>query len=178
MQIRDQRDPHEIIMSYLAGVRSVLLIACVAQAAVAAPTESQVWLEAHNRLRAKHCAPPLSWSAKVAASAQKWANTLKASGCGLQHSGGEFGENLAAGTAGTLDAARVTGMWYDEVKRYNFRSGGFSMQTGHFTQLAWRGTTHLGCARASCGSIDVWVCQYDPPGNVQGQYRQNVGCQK
>jgi pathogenesis-related protein 1 len=160
-------------------VRSLVVIACLAATAGAGPpADSKAWLEAHNRLRAKQCAPALAWSTKVAASAQKWADKLKKGGCGLQHSGGEYGENLAAGTAGMLDAARVTGMWYDEVKRYNFRSGGFSMQTGHFTQLAWRGTTHLGCARASCDGIDVWVCQYDPPGNVQGQYRDNVGCHK
>jgi hypothetical protein len=29
--------------------------------------------------------------------------------------------------------------------------------------------------------MDIWVCEYDPPGNVQGQYRQNVlpaSCQR
>jgi uncharacterized protein YkwD len=136
-------------------------------------------IDAHNRVRAKHCAPPLHWSAKVAASAQAWASHLRDRGCGLGHSGGEYGENLAAATAGMLDAAAVVAMWYDEIKHYSFHSGGFSMKTGHFTQVVWRETTTLGCGRTQCKGLDLWVCQYDPPGNVQGQYLQNVlpaGC--
>ena len=42
---------------------------------------------------------------------------------------------LAAGTTGTLDGRAVTAMWYDEVKGYSFQQPGFSMQTGHFTQV-------------------------------------------
>jgi uncharacterized protein YkwD len=136
-------------------------------------------VEAHNRVRAKHCAGPLSWSPALARSAQKWATTLRDRGCALGHSGGPHGENLAAGTEGTLDAGSVVGMWYDEVKNYSFRRGGFSMKTGHFTQVVWRGTKELGCGRSHCGGIDIWICQYDPPGNVEGAYRENVaptGC--
>ena len=59
------------------------------------------------------------------------------------------------------------------------KPGGFSMKTGHFTQVVWRGTTAVGCGRSQCNGLDVWICQYDPPGNVEGQYRDNVrptGC--
>jgi len=135
---------------------------------------------AHNRVRAKHCAPPLKWSSKLAASAQSWANTIRDRGCALGHSGSaSYGENLAAGTSGMLDAAAVVGMWYDEIKKFNFRSGGFSMKTGHFTQVVWRGTREVGCGKSQCNGLDVWICQYAPPGNVEGQYRENVlptGC--
>jgi hypothetical protein len=48
------------------------------------------------------------------------------------------------------------------------------MQTGHFTQLVWVGTQRLGCGVAQCADMDVWVCRYDPPGNVQGRYQDNV----
>jgi hypothetical protein len=130
---------------------------------------------AHNRVRAKHCAPPLKWSSKLAASAQSWANTIRDRGCALGHSGNpSYGENLAAGTSGMLDPNAVTGMWYDEVKHFNFRLGGFSMKTGHFTQLVWRSTREVGCGESHCNGIDVWICQYSPPGNVEGQYRENV----
>jgi hypothetical protein len=55
------------------------------------------------------------------------------------------------------------------------------METGHFTQVVWRQTTQLGCGVSTCRGMDIWVCEYDPPGNVQGHYRQNVlpaSCQR
>jgi hypothetical protein len=100
-------------------------------------------------------------------------------GCFLQHSGGPNGENLAAGTSGTLTPEGVAGMWYEESRHYSFARGGFSMKTGHFTQVVWRATQELGCGRSSCNGLDIFVCQYGPPGNVEGEYRQNVlpkGC--
>jgi len=141
--------------------------------------EAQQLLDHHNRYRALHCAAPLTWSPKLAAAAQAWANQLKAKGCAFEHSGGPTGENLAAGTSGTLDAKATVAMWYDELKGYSFAQPGFSMQTGHFTQVVWRGTTSLGCGKSQCKGLDVWVCEYDPPGNWEGQYKQQVlplGC--
>lgn len=141
--------------------------------------DAQLLLDTHNRYRALHCAPPLTWSPKLAQAAQQWANTLKAKGCAFEHSGGPTGENLAAGTSGALDAKATVAMWYDEIKGYSFKQPGFSMQTGHFTQVVWRSTKSLGCGKSQCKGLDIWVCEYDPPGNWEGQYRQQVlplGC--
>lgn len=134
---------------------------------------------AHNRYRAQHCAQPLTWSPKLAQVAQQWANNLRDQGCAFDHSGGSYGENLAAGTTGAMDPEAVVAMWYDEVKGYSFQQPGFSMQTGHFTQVVWRSTTQVGCGMAQCKGNDIWVCEYDPPGNWEGQYKQQVlpaGC--
>jgi uncharacterized protein YkwD len=139
-----------------------------------ASTDSKVLLDAHNRYRAQHCAPPLTWSPKLEQFAQQWANKLKDDGCKFGHSGGRYGENLAAGTTKTLDGTSVTAMWYDEIKLYDFKSGGFSMETGHFTQVVWKASTQLGCAKTTCRGMDIWVCEYDPPGNVERGYRANV----
>lgn len=147
-------------------------------AATGNPAADQFVAE-HNRVRAKHCAAPLTWSPKLAAVAQAWANSLRDQGCKFGHSGGQYGENLAAGTTGALPPSAVVAMWYDEVKGYSFKQPGFSMQTGHFTQVVWRGTTQVGCGMAQCKGNDIWVCEYDPPGNWEGQYREQVlpeGC--
>ncbi len=143
------------------------------------PSEAQALVDAHNRVRAKHCAGPLAWSPKLAQVAQQWANSLRDQGCAFAHSKGSYGENLAAGSTGLLDPGSVVSMWYDEVAQYKFPNGGFSMKTGHFTQVVWRATTHVGCGHSQCKGMDIWVCEYDPPGNWEGQYRENVlplGC--
>ena len=68
--------------------------------------------------------------------------------------------------------------WYNELANYNYAAGGFSSATGHGTQMVWKASTRLGCGRAQCsgmfGGQAMYVCQYAPPGNVMGQFQQNV----
>lgn len=131
-------------------------------------------LAAHNAVRARHCAPPLVWSAELAAVAQRWADQLRNAGCAFDHSQTQYGENLAAATAGSLDHQGVVDMWYREIDQYDFARGGFTMATGHFTQVVWAGSQRLGCGLSSCGGMQTWVCNYDPPGNYGGQFDRNV----
>jgi pathogenesis-related protein 1 len=133
-------------------------------------------LEAHNRFRSRHCVPPLSWSAELAADAQAWAEHITTQGCRLEHAPGvPEGENLAwVAPVGASDAAGIAQRWYDEHQQYDYGSGGFSMQTGHFTQLIWAATDRLGCGVGVCNGGNIWVCRYAPPGNVEGQYRDMV----
>jgi hypothetical protein len=75
----------------------------------------------------------------------------------------------------------VVQMWYDEIAQYRFPDGGFSMKTGHFTQVVWRGSRRVGCGHSQCKGMDILVCEYDPAGNWEGQYRDNVlpkGCDR
>jgi uncharacterized protein YkwD len=152
----------------------LLLVGCGPKEVATTPISTNEILDVHNRYRAKHCAPPLRWDEQLEQVAKKWASR-----CEFEHSSTKHGENLAAGTHGAFGADRVVGMWYDEVELYSFKRGGFSMETGHFTQLVWKDTTRVGCAMAKCPEWDLWVCNYDPPGNVEGGYRSNVrstGC--
>lgn len=61
---------------------------------------------------------------------------------------------------------------------YNFAKGKFGQKTGHFTQLVWQGTKRVGCGAVNCDNDDTqgWflVCEYDPPGNVVGSFKENV----
>ena len=87
----------------------------------------------------------------------------------LKHSGGPYGENLAAGT-NSLPADLVN-LWYDEIKDYDYNDvTGIShngKDVGHFTQLVWAATTDVGCAVEKCTNGAVYlICEYNPYGNV------------
>ena len=66
--------------------------------------------------------------------------------------------------------------WYNEVKMYDYNNPGFSGDTGHFTQLVWKGTTQLGCASSQASESGNWyvVCNYNPAGNMLGDFENNV----
>jgi pathogenesis-related protein 1 len=148
-------------------VRALLGAALLAAAPVHAQNEMQTMLDAHNAVRARHCAPPMSWSPALAASAQQWANR-----CVFNHDrNNPYGENLAWGTR--LSAREAFGLWYEEISQYNWRAPGFG-PAGHFTQVIWRDSRQLGCAAARCGDEVYWVCRYAPAGNVGNEYQANV----
>ncbi|NUP05461.1 MAG: hypothetical protein HOW73_05300 [Polyangiaceae bacterium] len=136
--------------------------------------EMGIVLDEHNRYRAAHCAPPLQWSPELAKVAQKWADTLAKKGCILEHSQSKLGENLAGGTASVMGPDRAAAMWYEESKAHDYSKTGFSMGSGHFTQLVWKGSEKLGCGTVTCKDKRIWVCNYDPPGNMEGAFRKNV----
>ncbi len=147
----------------------------------AADPEGPAILAAHNRFRARHCAPPLSWSTELVKESRRWAKNLAAHRCAFEHNPDpRFGENLAYfRPPGALTQEQVAAEWYREIDGYNFKKPGFSMQAGHFTQLVWVGTRRVGCASVECGGGELWVCNYDPPGNMEGDFDANVrqaGC--
>lgn len=129
-------------------------------------------LAAHNQARQTVGVPPLQWSAELAATAQRWADTLRGSRCTMRHSRGTgLGENLAWASGQSLTPAQVAAMWVGERRHYDAARNTCApgQVCGHYTQVVWRGTTHVGCGMASCGTSEVWVCNYAPPGNVVGQ---------
>lgn len=131
-------------------------------------------LDAHNARRAEHCAAPLEWSDDLAAVARSWAEDLARRDCAFEHNQTAFGENLWAGTAESFSPQQIVDMWHRELGEYDFAAGRFGMDTGHFTQLVWRSSRRVGCGSSTCGGMDLWVCNYDPPGNVQGEFGENV----
>ena len=48
------------------------------------------------------------------------------------------------------------------------------MDTGHSTQLIWKSSKYLGMGMATANNAYYCTAQYSPPGNMQGQYRENV----
>lgn len=146
----------------------------------------QDFVKSHNDKRCLHGSQKLDWDANLASQSQVYANK-----CEWKHSGMDgVGENLSM-FASTSEsnllsdnpATRAMQGWYDkELPMYDFSSPGFSMATGHFTQVVWASTTKVGCGVALCpaGTIasnmqSVYVvCQYGPPGNYQSKFNENV----
>jgi hypothetical protein len=69
--------------------------------------------------------------------------------------------------------------WYSEKNDYDFNNPGFSMNTGHFTQMIWKSSLSIGSGIA-LGSGNTYFCvtQYSPRGNIFGMdnryFRDNV----
>lgn len=129
----------------------------------------------HNYYRTFHNAPPLRWSPLLATEAQNYADRLVKTGS-LSHSGQkDHGENLAYTWDSPLSARGAVDLWYDEVQDYDFDSPGYTSDTGHFTQLVWVGTEEFGMGMAAApDGRHVAVGRYYPPGNIVGQFRENV----
>ncbi|KAJ3801946.1 CAP domain-containing protein [Lentinula aff. detonsa] len=155
----------------------------------------QATLNSHNIARAQYGASPLTWNSNLYPGTQQWANA-----CVFQHSGGNYGENLAAAAPQSITVQQGVNLWMTEASMYNCKvqficptsqikahhptdsNPTFSSSTGHFTQasaVVWKSTTSVACAIASCNFLGngtgYLVCRYDPPGNYLGQFAQNVG---
>jgi len=127
--------------------------------------------------------PPLCYSSTVAAVAQAWADQ-----CQYMHNAGRgnLGENIYAeagtgtGTAKTpVDAVKL---WSAEAKFFDYDNPDNCTAPNppgtclHYTQVVWRDTESVGCARKLCttnspfgSDFPTWtfvVCDYAPPGNV------------
>lgn len=131
----------------------------------------------HNRLRADVGVEPVTWSADLAAYAQSWANNLAQQGCELDHrpASGQwkqiYGENLFMGTASGYRVEDAVKSWEEE--KANYRGGPLNnsnwQDAGHYTQVVWRATTQIGCAKVNCRDNLIVVCNYNPRGNTLGQ---------
>ncbi len=166
----------------------------------------------HNADRAEHGVPPLNWSADLAKNAQNWVNGCHTAkdkdgnvffchqilpqngGCGTDPNY-KYGENLSWGFPSRTGVEAVDG-WYCEgdPPNYDYNNpkliGGWmngcdnnpNKVNGHFTQVVWKATKSVGCAKNTCSlggqSGTLWACEYDPPGNFNadqpGVLNENV----
>ena len=145
--------------------------------------------EAHNKVRAGVGLPGLFWSDDLAVFAQEWADSLaREKACAMQHrprpgkSEHGYGENLYWASAVRLSGgkrepqnvtpAKVVQSWVQEAADYTYATNSCRLgkPCGHYTQIVWQQTVKVGCGWAVCADkSQIWVCNYDPPGNVIGQ---------
>lgn len=146
-------------------------------------------LSEHNIYRNFHRSPAMTQSSSANKTAQDYAETILSTGVfihGSYEQRNGAGENLYyTFSQFPLDpedlAARAVGAWYEEVEDYDYNNPGFSVDTGHFTQVVWKSTTQLGCGVAQgpktiagrTGTANYVVCHYVPDGN-NGDYPSNV----
>lgn len=89
--------------------------------------------------------------------------------------GGGYGQNIASGMDANGVADVISNMWYNsEVDLYQGLYGQPSPDMsnfeawGHFSQMVWKSTTHVGCATQDCpggvqnggGATAFTVCNY------------------
>jgi uncharacterized protein YkwD len=127
-------------------------------------------LAKHNAYRQLHQdTGPLTWDSRLAQDAQSWANR-----CVWGHSTNDLGENLAKGTT---DIDTAVSLWYNEINSYDYNNPGFALNTGHFTQVVWKGTKSVGCAVQHCPNLEnlpIIVCNYSPAGTWRNSFRAHV----
>lgn len=133
-------------------------------------------LSAHNVERARVGAAALIWDDSLEAEARTWAQTLidtdQFAHDPARHG---HGENLWTGWGSrTWTPEEMVGEWIAEKRFYVrgvfpriSRTGDWTA-VGHYTQLVWSRTTHVGCAIVSRGDRSVLACRYSPPGNIDG----------
>lgn len=148
-------------------------------------------LETHNLVRQSLGVPGLKWSNQMAVYATEWALFLaNEAGCTLQYRGPSglplhkngLGENLYKRNAivwadgrrevDKLSAEQVVLSWATQSADYEYTSNscGLNKECSDYTQLVWRDSKVVGCGAASCANQDqLWVCNYDPPGNFLNQ---------
>jgi len=154
-------------------VLTVLLFGCV----YGQTTVSQAFINAHNAARTPVHQAALTWDTTLASQAQTYAAK-----CTFAHSGTSgVGENIFANApSSTNNAATATSAvnsWVGEKSNFNCAANtcASGQVCGHYTQVIWDSTTHVGCAVQQCSintpfgsSFPNWnfvVCQYTPPGN-------------
>lgn len=174
--------------------RSVLVatVAFGITSVIADPVDPVAIVAAHNLWRTEVGVAPVRWSDALRERAEKWAAHLRDhNSCKGKHS--DSAENLYwAGPRRTANAQDSDGNWIwenslqavseaDVVRKWGSEKQWYDHATntcsapagescGHYTQVVWRNSLEVGCAKAICDDFSqVWVCNYAPAGNVQGE---------
>ncbi|KAK3434103.1 hypothetical protein EUGRSUZ_D01565 [Eucalyptus grandis] len=115
----------------------------------------QDYLNSHNAARKQVGVVNMTWDNTLVAYAQSYVNQW-VSDCGLVHSNGTYGENLAKGT-GTFTGTYAVSLWVVEKQNYNYNTNTCESECDclHYTQC----NNGWWCV----------VCNYDPPGNYEGE---------
>lgn len=111
---------------------------------------------------------------------QEWSDILAKEDRFSHRPNSNFGENIyclwSSDRLAKVNAREVCRSWYEEIKDHEFGvepKGIF--KGGHFTQMIWKSSQDLGVgvSKTKKGKVLV-VCNYNPRGNISGQFNANV----
>lgn len=126
--------------------------------------------------------PSMQWDPALATLAANWvAQCTDTDGNGLvDHSSQQYrtnaagyayvGENIYA-SGGTATAQGAVNLWAAEKANFTYPTT-CNGTCGHYTQIVWRDSLHVGCALHNCAGLQypsTIVCNYGPGGNYGGQ---------
>ncbi|KAL7985244.1 hypothetical protein Chor_003814 [Crotalus horridus] len=89
---------------------------------------------------------------------------------------------------GYLDLERAVEDWYIEYQYYNYSTLACKEgeMCGHYTQVVWATSERVGCGATFCETLELindtdmhlFVCNYQPPGNIRGHkpYIMGASC--
>ncbi|PPJ58295.1 hypothetical protein CBER1_07285 [Cercospora berteroae] len=136
----------------------------------------------HNVHRRNHSAPDLQYHFQLADTAERIAKT-----CNFEHEmqydGGEYGQNIAAGVPWQGVSFVISDLWYNNEVSYYSRLYGipdptFDKKWGHFTQMVWKRTTHVGCYTQHCpNGVENAPGTYDYTEMFEASMRRTLGSQ-
>ncbi|KAI3702771.1 hypothetical protein L6452_28523 [Arctium lappa] len=155
----------------------LMILFSTAVAATVAPPQTRrtttikQFLDSHNAVRAKHNLTLLVWNTKLANFA-KWHASTRRGDCALVHSVGDLGESIFWGQGRRWKVEEAVGAWTFQEKYYDSRRNACMPNKDclHYTQMVWKSTKYVGCAKTKCNNGDTYVVyEYYPHGNVIGQ---------
>ncbi|KAM2731092.1 hypothetical protein EV2_034798 [Malus domestica] len=75
-------------------------------------------------------------------------------------------------STGDMSGTAAVDLWVAEKADYSYESNSCAAGKvcGHYTQVVWRNSARVGCAKVRCSSGGTFIgCNYDPPGNYVGE---------
>ena len=165
-----ERSASAKMMVVVMAAFAMIIMATTTTAQQFSEDEKAAFVNLHNSARAAVGVGPVAWNDALAAQALQHARY-----CQTQHIKGPYGENLwwsyGAGTTGT--PADAMSYWVGEKPYYDYSSNScVGGECGHYTQVVWRRTAYVGCARVACntnGIGTIIACNYFPRGNMKNE---------
>ncbi len=139
------------------------------------PPDPQM-LIAHNKWRSRVGVADLEWSEDLAKKAMA---LVDGNSCNITINSEGLGQNNV-GSAAFDTPESIVDTWAGGFQYYIYDLdsctfpplGGTPVNyCDSYKQIIWANSTSLGCAVAQCilQERSVWVCLYDPPGNIPGE---------